>query len=109
MRRRTMGKRFCEACGKPNYNKLDPGQRWTCTYCNRYQLQRASKETTMTSRDFCYWLQGYFEILRAAGGASTPSLNAGQVQCIQKHLAMVFKHEIDPSMTTPGLDELHET
>lgn len=46
----------------------------------------------MTSRDFCYWLQGHFEI--AGGGA----LSADQAAMIQRHLAMVFKHEIDPSM-----------
>lgn len=52
----------------------------------------------MTSRDFCYWLQGYFEISEAEspGGAFTVSATA--VSCIRNHLAMVFKHEIDPSM-----------
>lgn len=46
----------------------------------------------MTSRDFCYWLQGYFEI---QVGRNT--LDVAQTKCIQKHLALVFKHEIDPS------------
>ncbi len=46
----------------------------------------------MTSRDFCYWLQGYFEI----GGAGP--LTAEQASMVAKHLALVFKHEIDPSM-----------
>ena len=45
----------------------------------------------MTSRDFCYWLQGLLEV----GKPST--LNAEQVECIKAHLAMVFVHEIDPS------------
>ena len=46
----------------------------------------------MTSRDFCYWLQGYFEI-------NTPdSIQEKQTEIIKKHLALVFKHEIDPSM-----------
>jgi hypothetical protein len=45
----------------------------------------------MTSRDFCYWLQGYFEI----SGAT--AINAAQVDAIKKHLALVFAHEIDPS------------
>jgi hypothetical protein len=59
----------------------------------------------MTSRDFCYWLQGYLEItvagepLTPAGG--TVTLTADQVGCIQKHLALVFTHEIDPSMGGP--------
>jgi hypothetical protein len=55
----------------------------------------------MTSRDFCYWLQGYFEI---AGNqpCQEPSnrwnLNDSQIDTIRKHLAMVFIHEIDPSI-----------
>lgn len=49
----------------------------------------------MTSRDFCYWLQGYFEIGHAPGAHA--GLNADQVELVKKHLAMVFKHEIDPS------------
>jgi hypothetical protein len=46
----------------------------------------------MTSRDFCYWLQGYFELT----GNNIVSEN--QVQCIKNHLNLVFKHEIDPSI-----------
>lgn len=45
----------------------------------------------MTSRDFCYWLQGYFEI------SDSKELNDKQIESIKKHLALVFKHEIDPS------------
>jgi hypothetical protein len=45
----------------------------------------------MTSRDFCYWLQGVFE------GAKVTSLNEEQVKVIKNHLSMVFIHEIDPS------------
>lgn len=52
----------------------------------------------MTSRDFCYWLQGYFEI------AGTAKLSDYQADQIRKHLAMVFVHEIDPSMG----DEKHQ-
>lgn len=47
----------------------------------------------MTSKDFCYWLQGYFEITTHA----KKNLTAEQVKMIQKHLNLVFKHEIDPS------------
>lgn len=50
----------------------------------------------MTSRDFCYWLQGYFEIEQS--GTSRPNLTEKQVETIRNHLSMVFKHEIDPSM-----------
>lgn len=45
----------------------------------------------MTSRDFVYWLQGYFEI----SGETVLSPNATQI--VKNHLNMVFKHEIDPS------------
>ncbi len=46
----------------------------------------------MKSRDFCYWLQGWFEI-------NNPKSASGEVlDVIQKHLNLVFKHEIDPNM-----------
>jgi len=45
--------------------------------------------------EFCYWLQGYFEISQ-----STPeepgAINSQQSAMIQRHLALVFKHDIDP-------------
>ena len=46
----------------------------------------------LTSRDFCYWLQGFFEIT----GGETP-LTAAQATMVQKHLNLVFIHEIDPT------------
>ena len=45
----------------------------------------------MTSRDFCYWLQGFFEV----SGAT--EVTPDQAKVIRNHLNMVFKHEIDPS------------
>lgn len=48
----------------------------------------------MRSRDFCYWLKGYFEL---SSGTRT-SLAPEAVDCIKRHLALVFKHEIDPSI-----------
>lgn len=48
----------------------------------------------MTSRDFAFWLQGFFEIT----GADSLTMNAEQVAMVKKHLALVFIHEIDPSM-----------
>ena len=58
----------------------------------------------MTSRDFCYWLQGYFEVSR------NTSVDVQQTEAIKKHLAMVFKHEIDPSMPDPTgvLQQIHD-
>lgn len=50
----------------------------------------------MTSRDFCYWLQGFFEL------SNEQALSVTQTQIIAKHLALVFKHEIDPSMGGPA-------
>ena len=54
----------------------------------------------MTSRDFCYWLQGYLEIHGATSNdpalpAVVSPLNPLQVEMIRRHLALVFKHEID--------------
>lgn len=46
----------------------------------------------MQSRDFCYWLQGFFEI------GAADSLTASQLSIVKAHLALVFKHEIDPSI-----------
>lgn len=46
----------------------------------------------MTSRDFVYWLQGYFEI------SNPTTIGESETLMIKKHLALVFKHEIDPSM-----------
>ena len=50
----------------------------------------------MTSRDFCYWLQGWFELNETIDHreGATPET----IDMIKRHLALVFKHEIDPSM-----------
>jgi len=44
----------------------------------------------MYSQDFCYWLQGYFEI------SGAKELDEKQIEIIKNHLNLVFKHEIDP-------------
>lgn len=49
----------------------------------------------MTSRDFCYWLQGFFELRHP--GDPEQGLSGMQTQALKNHLALVFKHEIDPS------------
>lgn len=51
----------------------------------------------MTSRDFCFWLQGYMELSEATS-ATGVTFTPGQYAKIKSHLALVFKHEIDPSM-----------
>lgn len=45
----------------------------------------------MKATEFCYWLQGLFEI------HNTIQLNSNQVDLIKKHLQMVFLHEKNPS------------
>lgn len=55
----------------------------------------------MTSRDFCFWLQGYFEL------QNPESITEEQISIIQRHLNMVFVHEIDPSMPNKKLDQIH--
>lgn len=47
----------------------------------------------MRSRDFCYWLQGFLELRTN----QQTDMNAAQVECVRRHLALVFVHEIDPS------------
>ncbi len=44
----------------------------------------------MNSIDFCFWLQGYFEV----SGDKHPTPE--QIATIKSHLNLVFKHEIDP-------------
>ncbi len=57
----------------------------------------------MTSREYCYWLQGFFEL-----NVNDCVLTKGQIDCIRKHLALVFKHEIDPSYPNQGeLNKIH--
>lgn len=60
----------------------------------------------MTSRDFCYWLQGYLELELTVG-----EMSATQVECVRRHLQLVFRHEIDPSFggkkEQEVLDKIH--
>ena len=49
----------------------------------------------MTEKDFCYWLQGFFEL----SDSKELSLNSKQVELIRKHLNLVFFHAIDTSYT----------
>lgn len=61
----------------------------------------------MTSRDFVYWLQGFMEINQPL------SITEEQTKIIKNHLALVFKHEIDPSMGNAEhqeeLNKIHST
>lgn len=46
------------------------------------------KQISMTPENFCYWLQGYFEICRAD---SNLDLSESKVKIIREHLELVFK------------------
>ena len=69
------------------------------------RLQSDGEEWAMKARDFCFWLQGYFEV----GGAQ--SLTSEQTDVVKRHLSLVFKHEIDPAMGDAQhqekLDKIH--
>lgn len=62
----------------------------------------------MESRSFVYWLQGFYELSGLPLGAP---LTGEQSDSIRRHLALVFKHEIDPSAGGPEhqseLDAIH--
>lgn len=56
----------------------------------------------MTSREFCYWLQGHMEL------GKDKTLSEEQVSLIKTHLNIVFVHEIDPSYKDSAkLNEIH--
>ena len=43
----------------------------------------------MNTIDFCFWLQGYFELSNDAG------MSEAQIKTVREHLNLVFLHEID--------------
>ncbi len=45
----------------------------------------------MKAVEFCYWLQGMFEL------TNPQELSPEQTDLIKRHLHMVFIHDIDPS------------
>lgn len=63
----------------------------------------------MRSRDFCFWLMGYLEVTEAANKSVNPKeLTSDQVEVIQRHLNLVFKHEIDSSFEDSAeLNKIH--
>lgn len=46
----------------------------------------------MTPREFCYWLQGFFEIKGQLKGDIKEPLTPQQVTMIRDHLQYVFTH-----------------
>ena len=49
----------------------------------------------MKASEFCYWLQGYFEV------SGSVAIDSQQAAVIQRHLSLVFKHDLDPKQGTP--------
>jgi len=59
----------------------------------------------MKATEFCYWLQGYFELV------DPTSINATQTDLIKRHLNMVFIHDIDktyPEGEQEALNAAHD-
>ena len=63
----------------------------------------------MTSRDFCYWLQGFFELSKE--NIEKDGLTGPQARMIRDHLKLVFVHDLDPKAGPPevqkALNEIH--
>ncbi len=55
----------------------------------------------MTPENFCYWLQGFFELNK---NMHIQSLTEHQVNMIQEHLSLVFK----PTLVTPEAVQLQK-
>lgn len=49
----------------------------------------------MTPEQFCYWLNGYFDLNQ--GGKRHSDLTIEQVKCIKDHLALVFQQIVSPA------------
>lgn len=62
----------------------------------------------MKPTEFCYWLQGYFEL--ADHASHEQHLTTEQVEVIKNHLNLVFYHSIDPSYNGDQklLQEIHD-
>jgi len=60
---------------------------------NKYKTLTSQQleQVKMTSRDFCYWLQGYFEV------SGAKEIGPEETEQIKKHLSLAFVHDIDPS------------
>lgn len=61
----------------------------------------------MTSKDFVYWLQGFFEI------AEETEITHRQVEIIKNHLKLVFYYDIDKSYevdqkTSEAMQAIHD-
>ena len=57
----------------------------------------------MQASEFCYWLQGYFEL---SGGEET--ISKEQAKAIKRHLDLVFVHDLDPKQVAEKLQQIHD-
>lgn len=53
----------------------------------------------MKASEFCYWLQGYIEI--GHDQMHQQGLTHDQTEIVKKHLALVFRHELDKEHGSP--------
>lgn len=56
----------------------------------------------MRTSEFCYWLQGYFEL------SGDKALNERKVEVIKRHLNLVFVHDLDPKQIKEKLQMMHD-
>ena len=56
----------------------------------------------MKPSEFCYWLQGYFEV------SGQSELTKEQGDMVQRHLSLVFKHELDIPDPLGELQAIHD-
>jgi hypothetical protein len=59
----------------------------------RMKERREKVNTHMSPENFCYWLQGHFEL-----NPNAKDWTPEQVQMVRNHLNMVFHHSIDPKL-----------
>lgn len=57
----------------------------------------------MQTSEFCYWLQGFFEL------SDKKALSVDQVEIIQAHLALVFIHDLDHKQLKDKLQATHDS
>ena len=58
----------------------------------------------MTPEQFCYWLQGYFEL---AQRPESDGLSPAQAKTIREHLGLVFGHAAVPQQFTTTAPDSH--
>lgn len=94
-------------CATPGCGNTMTGSPDMPRHCPDHNSANRGNVRGMTSRDFCYWLQGLFEL------GQPDKLDAKKTDLIRRHLALVFAHEIDPAAGPPDhqkiLDDLHDS